>query len=68
MKVFSAYKEREMNSWLEEFNKVKADFQNKMKILDTKNKYTFIDNNNGLNNVKEEENEDEIIPKNEKDP
>ena len=64
MKVFSAYKEREMNSWLEEFNKVKADFQNKMKILDTQNKYTFMDNN-GLNNVKEEENEDELMPKTE---
>ena len=55
-KVFSAYKERELNAWIEEFEKVKKDFRNKMKKLDTVNKMEFIDNN--LYNVKEEENED----------
>ena len=55
-KVFSAYKERELNAWIEEFEKIKKDFRNKMKKLDTVNKMEFIDNN--LYNVKEEENED----------
>ena len=62
-KVFSAYKERELNSWLEEFEKVKKDFRNKMKKLDTVNKLEFIDSNN-LFDVEEEEGEDEILPNN----
>ena len=53
-KVFAAYKERELNSWLEEFEKVKKDFRNKMKKLDTVNKIEFIDNNNDLFDVQEE--------------
>ena len=61
-KVFSAYKERELNSWIEEFNKVKKDFTNKMKKLDTVNKLEFINNKNSLYHVKEEENDDELIP------
>ena len=61
-KVFAAYKEREMNSWIEEFEKVKEDFKKKMKKLDTTNKIEFINNNNTLCNVKEEENEEEILP------
>ena len=61
-KVFAAYKEREMNSWIEEFEKVKEDFKKKMKKLDTTNKIEFINNNNVLSNVKEEENEDELLP------
>ena len=64
-KVFSAYKERELNSWMEEFEKVKKDFSNKMKKLDTVNKLEFIDNKNNLYNVQEEEDEEEeIIPDN----
>ena len=61
-KVFAAYKERELNSWLEEFEKVKKDFRNKMKKLDTVNKLEFIDNNNDLFDVQEEDDEEEIIP------
>ena len=61
-KVFAAYKEREINSWLEEFEKVKKDFRNKMKKLDTVNKLEFIDNNNDLFDVQEEDDEEEIIP------
>ena len=61
VKVFSAYKERELNSWLEEFAKVQKDFENKMKTLDTIQKHAFIENCS-LNNVKEEENDDELIP------
>ena len=61
VKVFAAYKEREMNSWLEEFKKVKDDFKKKMKKLDTTNKIEFMDNQNSLFNVKEEENEEELI-------
>ena len=61
VKVFAAYKERERASWLEEFNKVKEDFKKKMKKLDTTNKLEFIDNQNSLFNVKEEENEEELI-------
>ena len=60
-KVFAAYKERELNSWLEEFEKVKKDFRNKMKKLDTVNKLEFIDNND-LFDVQEEDDEEEIIP------
>ena len=63
VKVFAAYKEGERNSWLEEFEKLQKDFQSKMKKLDTVNKLQFIDNR-ALENVKEEENEEEIIPKN----
>ena len=67
-KVFSAYKERELNSWMEEFDRVKKDFSNRMKKLDTVNKIEFIDNKNNLFDVKEEEDEDEkeedIIPVN----
>ena len=62
IKVFAAYKEREMNSWIEEFKKVKEDFKIKMKKLDTTNKVEFIDNNNALPNVNEEQNEEELIP------
>ena len=62
IKVFSAYKERELNSWIEEFKKVKKDFSNKMKKLDTVNKLEFINNKNSLYNVKEEDNDDELIP------
>ena len=59
VKVFAAYKEREMNSWIEEFEKVKADFSKKMKQLDTANKMEFMNNNiNSLSKVKEEENEE----------
>ena len=61
VKVFAAFKERERASWLEEFNKVKEDFKKKMKQLDTTNKLEFIDNQNSLFNVKEEENEEELI-------
>ena len=61
-KVFAAYKERELNSWLEEFEKVKKDFRNKMKKLDTVNKLEFIDNNNDLFDVQEDDDEEEIIP------
>ena len=67
VKVFAAYKEREMNSWLEEFNRVKEDFKKKMKKLDTANKIEFIDNNNALPNVEEEKYEEELIPKSKKD-
>ena len=67
VKVFAAYKEREMTSWLEEFNKVKEDFKKKMKKLDTANKIEFIDNNNALPNVEEEKIEDELLPKSKKD-
>jgi len=56
-KVFAAYKERELNSWLEEFEKVKKDFRNKMKKLDPVNKLEFIDNNNDLFDVQEEDDE-----------
>ena len=68
-KVFSAYKERELNSWMEEFDRVKKDFSNRMKKLDTVNKIEFIDNKNNLFDVKEEEdddddNEEDIIPNN----
>ena len=62
IKVFAAYKEREMISWLEEFNRVKEDFKKKMKKLDTANKIEFIDNNNALPNVEEEKYEEELIP------
>lgn len=61
VKVFSAYKERELNSWLEEFAKVQKDFESKMKKLDTIQKHAFIENSS-LNNVKEVENDDELIP------
>ena len=64
VKVFSAYKERELTSWLEEFAKVQKDFENKMKTLDTIQKHAFIENSS-LNNVKEEENDDELIPNSE---
>ena len=63
-KVFSAYKERDLNSWIEEFEKVKKDFRDKMRKLDTVNKLEFIDNKTDLFNVKEEDEEDEIIPNN----
>ena len=68
-KVFSAYKERELNSWMEEFDRVKKDFSNRMKKLDTVNKIEFIDNKNNLFDVKEEdddddEKEEDIIPVN----
>ena len=66
-KVFAAYKEREMTSWIEEFNKVKEDFKKKMKKLDTANKIEFIDNNNALPNVEEEKVEDELLPNSKKD-
>jgi hypothetical protein len=66
-KVFSAAKEREMLSWLEEFKKVKEDFKRKMKKLDTTNKIEFIDNNNALPNVEEEKFEEELIPQSKKD-
>ena len=55
-----------MNSWLEEFKKVKEDFKKKMKKLDTANKIEFIDNNNALPNVEEEVVEDELLPKSKK--
>ena len=64
VKVFSAYKEREMISWLDEFKKVQLDFENKMKKLDTIQKHAFIENSS-LNNVKEVENDDELIPNSE---
>ena len=63
VKVFAAYKSRERDSWLEEFAKLQKEFQNKMKKLDTVNKMEFINNNNALANVVEEENEEEIFPK-----
>ena len=58
LKVFSAYKERELDSWLEEFEKVRQDFRSKMKKLDTVNKIEFIDNKNNLFKVKEEDEEE----------
>ena len=64
VKVFSAYKERELKSWLEEFKKIQKDFENKMKKLDTIQKHAFIENST-LNNVKEVENDDELIPNSE---
>ena len=67
VKVFAAYKEREMTSWLEEFNKVKEDFKKKMKKLDTANKIEFIDNNNALPNVEEEKAEEELLPNSKND-
>ena len=59
IKVFAAYKERELNSWLEEFEKVREDFRKKMTKLDTVNKVEFIDNKNDLFKIKEEEDEEE---------
>ena len=61
-KVFAAYKERDLKSWLEEFDRVKKDFANKMKQLDTVNKKEFIENKNNLYDVQEEDFEDEILP------
>ena len=61
VKVFAAYKEREMNAWLEEFRKVQENFKNKMKQLDTTNKIEFLDNKNALSNVVEEDFEEELI-------
>ena len=61
VKVFAAYKEREMNAWLEEFRKVQENFKNKMKQLDTTNKIEFLDNKNSLSNVVEEDFEEELI-------
>ena len=58
-KVFSAYKERDLISWMEEFDRVKKEFSNRMKKLDTVNKIEFIDNKNELFGVQEEEDEDE---------
>ena len=54
---------------MEEFDRVKKDFSNRMKKLDTVNKIEFIDNKNNLFDVKEEEdddddNEEDIIPNN----
>ena len=57
-KVFSAYKERELNSWVEELEKVKRDFKQKMVQLDTKNKFELTNDKNNLFNIKEEDEEE----------
>jgi hypothetical protein len=58
VKVFSAYKERELNSWVEELEKVKRDFKQKMVQLDTKNKFELTNDKNNLFNIKEEDEEE----------
>ena len=58
VKVFSAYKERELNSWVEELEKVKRDFKQKMVQLDTKNKFDLTNDKNNLFNIKEEDEEE----------
>jgi hypothetical protein len=63
-KVFAAYKERELKSWLDEFKRVQNDFKNQMTQLDTTQKNEFMENKmehkSQLSNVMEEENEDDL--------
>ncbi len=60
VKVFAAYKERELKVWLDEFKKVQEDFRKKMTQLDTAHKMALFDNKKNLSNVNEEENEDDL--------
>ena len=42
VKVFSAHKKRECDSWLQEFERIQKEFQDKMKKLDTVSKMEFM--------------------------
>ena len=59
IKVFSAYKERELNSWYDELKKVQKDFKKKMAQLDTQNKSELINDKSNLLKIKEEDEEGE---------
>ena len=55
VKVFSAHKKRERDSWLQEFERIQKEFQDKMKKLDTVSKMVFLNDQDGKENKDNEE-------------